>query len=770
MNQLFYLFGAIIFFLSVGTSSAQSLDSLYNQYYTIQIGASESGDWEAYSLLKDIVDKEMFISYDRVLLQIDTVALLGREVVGEKEYNRLRYRTKGFAYAIQGNNLKALDCYRKYAQVFDKKGADDGYFLIDVGNLYFNLRLYKIAKKTYQEAEGIFVEAIGKDELAYKGLGTVYGNYALIASQQGELDTGFYYSKKYLELQEQIVKDTFQLAFSHYMLGGLYIEEKQGREDLAAYHYKKAIEYLSNPKLKEKSQYQQFIRYLPVLEVNMAYALDLIGQDSLSTIYFAKSIKSAESLDLQGAKLLVAVRTAEIYFGQQKYEEAIPLLDSALVWAKARKNYLELGRTLKVLIEIYSLKKDYAKAFDYTTQYMTMRDSTENKRDELMLVNEMVLEKENQITIAQQRELIEKEKVLINTLYVVLVLVLFTMLLILIFAVIFKQKNKLIKTYSEEIEASNKTKEVMLSAIGHDLRSPFSVVIGHSSQLLEFANKTTNWELKKKLEQLHRASKQAYMMMDGLLQWVVLRKQNYKVNKQVFAPQKVLQKTVADLGGVLENNKVTIAINVPTSIQINSDQALLQIVFRNIITNAIKYSFIHGEIQINALVEEGQLHILVQDTGEGFSDELLEQIAEEDALSIAQKGHGLGLSIVREICETLDFGIDISNNVLTKGATVSVQIPQADVIQLPTDSEITKQQPAPSSTKLINHDRILLQPFVVQLKAYEVFEGTAIQKVLSQINLLATEEQPAIKDWLSRLKRSINENDDSLYHAILNEI
>lgn len=758
--------------LWVFISSAQNLDSLNQAYYSIPSTTKDKQLLlEKYELLGKIVDKEMFTKPKTVIARIDTLAELVRVVKGEKDYNRIKYRTKGFAYASQANTVEALECYRKYAQVFDKSGVDDGYFLIDVGNVYFSLELHRIAKKTYKEAEQLFLAEIGKDKNAYNGLGTLYGNYSLIAEKQHHLDRARYYSEKFLELQQEIAKDTFQLALSHFSLASILIKDTTVSPQEAVNHYEKAIAYLTIDGLEEKRQYQQFIVYLPLAYSFLATAYNKMCNLEMTDLYIKKSIEEVDKLGYKGLKMVVYGSAGEAYTLQKRYAEAIPFLDSVLVWSKDIRNTRELSHALRQLIRIYSASNNYEQAFKYTRKYMLLKDTLESKRDELMVINEMVLERENQITIEQQQNLIEAEQKINTGLYLVLFLVLLAMLLTLFFLWQLRQKNKLISLYTQEIEAANQMNEVMLSVVGHDLRSPFSVVVGNTRQILEKTSQTSNVALHQKAVQLYKSAKNAFMMMDGLLQWIALRKNGYQIKPSEFELNTVVYKTIERLESIADNQAVKVNLKTYVQAQLYSDATFLQIIIRNIVTNAIKHSSFDSEVVVELGQEGNDIIINVLDTGTGFSKEAIQDFGrEKNTLEIAKKGHGLGLSIVKELSNILGLEVSINNLAHQKGAMVSVKIPAQQVKKVIWVKSMQSQSLGRNSatTYLSETTKILLTPYVLQLQQYEIFEGTAIQKIVSEIQK-ELPQNSEVENWIYKLKRSIAENDDAMYQEVLKE-
>lgn len=326
------------------------------------------------------------------------------------------------------------------------------------------------------------------------------------------------------------------------------------------------------------------------------------------------------------------------------------------------------------------------------------------------------------------------------------------------------QKNQLIEGYAQEQKSNNKVKEMMLSVIGHDLRSLFNVLMGNAASLLKNIQQQHIASLEKEAAQLNSSSKNAYLMMDGLMQWVSLQKGKNKEELVNIDINNLVQTTIKPLQPILEASAVKLRLEVD-SVSIRSDFNLLQIVLRNLLTNAIKHSSVDGVISIQTkILNPQQLVLMVSDNGAGIDSALLEDLfLPKERLKTAAQGHGLGLQLVKEICDSLELPIKAYNKE-PMGAVFELVLPIEDG-QATKTLENGSLEPLDLQQELSKQDFLFLQPYIQKLLSLEVFEATPIQRLLDEMN----ENSPsiAVKNWMAKLSNAVYHGDSDSYLAIL---
>ena len=130
---------------------------------------------------------------------------------------------------------------------------------------------------------------------------------------------------------------------------------------------------------------------------------------------------------------------------------------------------------------------------------------------------------------------------------------------------------------------------------------------------------------------------------------------------------------------IAASKKVTLIHNLSRELISTSDRNILNFVMRNLIANAIKYSFEGGEVRIMAKLENKMLSVQVQDKGIGMDEETLQNLLTVDrAMSLSgtdnEKGTGLGLALCREYLLKADGQMTVES-ITGKGSTFSFTLP-----------------------------------------------------------------------------------------------
>ncbi|OYT17748.1 MAG: hypothetical protein B7C24_01095 [Bacteroidetes bacterium 4572_77] len=160
----------------------------------------------------------------------------------------------------------------------------------------------------------------------------------------------------------------------------------------------------------------------------------------------------------------------------------------------------------------------------------------------------------------------------------------------------------------------------------------------------------------KYIKAIDNSGRKAYELLDNLLVWA-----NTQTDGISFEPQKLdLKKTVKKLISLNEYNAVSknikLSYSISKEISIYADLNMLNIILRNLISNAIKFTNSNGLIIVNAEQENNKVIISVSDTGVGIKKSRLQKIfdisVKTSTIGTAnEKGTGLGLLLCKEFVE-----------------------------------------------------------------------------------------------------------------------
>ncbi len=249
-----------------------------------------------------------------------------------------------------------------------------------------------------------------------------------------------------------------------------------------------------------------------------------------------------------------------------------------------------------------------------------------------------------------------------------------------------KQANELklqaskLRSSNNNLQQLNSTKDRLFSIIAHDVRAPFSTIIGFSSLLQEMAA-DGNTELTVEYAQyINESSNQVLALLENLLYWA-----RSQTNEIIMKPGKITLKQIFnDNIKLLNESAIRKNIEINTSqldfeVVLYADQDMLRTVVRNLLSNAIKFTPNKGRITIISEIEGSKLKIRINDTGRGMNKRDVKKLKIPNQLyttpgTHGEKGSGLGLTISREFIKYHD-GEMIIESKQGEGSSFGFMIP-----------------------------------------------------------------------------------------------
>ncbi len=208
----------------------------------------------------------------------------------------------------------------------------------------------------------------------------------------------------------------------------------------------------------------------------------------------------------------------------------------------------------------------------------------------------------------------------------------------------------------EHFKQLNISKDKFISMLSHDLRAPFTSILGFAEILISEPNLSHN-ERVEFLNYINDSSQNQLQLINYLLDWSRLQTGRLKIEPVRLHAQTIVYNCISSLTGNAIRKSVEIKVNVKDTLYVQADERLLMQVINNLLSNAIKFSNEHDTIEITADVFNNCLaEYIVKDNGLGISEENKNKIFKiEKTFSTegtkGEKGTGLGLSLVKEIIE-----------------------------------------------------------------------------------------------------------------------
>ncbi len=206
---------------------------------------------------------------------------------------------------------------------------------------------------------------------------------------------------------------------------------------------------------------------------------------------------------------------------------------------------------------------------------------------------------------------------------------------------------------NKQLEELNQVKNRLFSIISHDLRGPLNSIQGYLEILTE---STFAQDEKEKIQgQLLELTKHTQDMLFNLLSWSKSQISGNNIEMQEVNLRNTLSGTIEMLTRVAERKGIVLKSTIADNVKVVANADILQLIARNFIQNAIKFTNIHGEIIIQGHIEGAKVIVSVKDNGIGIPVEKQPEIFSSKLKSAygtnKERGIGLGLFLCKELVE-----------------------------------------------------------------------------------------------------------------------
>ncbi|MBT8283582.1 MAG: tetratricopeptide repeat-containing sensor histidine kinase [Muriicola sp.] len=538
-------------------------------------------------------------------------------------------------YAFKGDFAKSLSNYLQGIELAEEKGEVEMLSIMNenIAGLY-------ASQKDYDQAQ-IFYDIVKKlnDKLGDEvNSAQTMSNLASLYADMGKLDYAMFNANRSIAIfEENQVMDW--LAYAYEIKGKVYLKQNKYQWALYWYHQGELLH---------------------------------------------------ENLDDDRGKIDLFNGMAEAYLGQKKDSLAQKYAMEAYEISN-RINFVEgTQKCAKTLYKISKNKKEFRKALAFHEIYQEVSDTLhrkENKKSLTMLKTREEYDRQkqelieaNQIALAKQRGLIYAG---------IIVMIIFSIITFFIKRAekIQKRLNTELKAKKEKLEAheaaltdSNETKTKLFSIIGHDLRGPIGALQGLLQMFTDGEmNKSEFFEF---IPKLKSDVDHIYFTLNNLLSWGNSQMNGSTTKASVFSLESIVDENINLLSELSKSKSIKIVSELNSNILIWSDSNQIDIVVRNLISNALKFTPENGMITIKAQEKNDNWEIAVRDTGVGMDKVTVENLFKKNSNITTygtnnEKGTGLGLSLCKEMVEK-NGGTIWVESALRKGSTFFFTLPKAE--------------------------------------------------------------------------------------------
>lgn len=672
-----FLIALILLAEQVGSFGQGSMDSLAQRL------KNERNDSVRFLLLQELSNTAEYTDYRQSRLFADEASELAEKLgpwAKGKSYLRL-----AFLETMEGDYSSALNydlqCAALYVQSGDSVNLANAY--IDIGNDYRDMGNYDDAyyyhSESFRLARKANKKATRRDSLI---MGVALHNMGTVFTELGQYELGL----QHFVASEKIsaaIDDEIAPAYTRDEVGELY--RKKGDYINAEKSLWEAVELARKLKIRV---------LVPRTKLHLANLYLDKGDYGKALSYF-DSVRADQRVinnrftlaecDLGSGRALTKVG---------KYDEAMKLLQQSLgASLELNARILQLAN-YNALASLYEQKKDFQRALSYHRQNDALRDSLYSKATMEKIVKEEVrfqtMNKDLEIQALseiQEKQLseIQRQELIQNILVVVAMLA--SILLYTVYRSGRRRKriNSLllehqdeIKKRSVELQQLNEVKDKFFSIISHDLRSPMNALAG-TLDLLD-RQRITPEEFAQLTETLRTQFNHTRTLINNLLDWTLLQMDKLKVHSEPVNIALVADESYQALK-TLYPKQIHFENRIDRQLTGFGDRNIINLVLRNLILNAIKFTEAGGKIWLEAREQDQDLVISVSDTGIGIKPEVQDFLFTKTSSyttrgTANEKGTGIGLILCKEFVEKIGGKIGFESK-LGDGSTFFFTLPKA---------------------------------------------------------------------------------------------
>lgn len=213
-----------------------------------------------------------------------------------------------------------------------------------------------------------------------------------------------------------------------------------------------------------------------------------------------------------------------------------------------------------------------------------------------------------------------------------------------------------IEVQRKELESLNTTKDKFFAIIAHDLKNPFSTVLGLSELLAKEFESFEPDKLKVFIEQIYKYSNNTFNLLENLLQWSMLQTGRMPLRPKLIDLKGLVDENIELLRGNALQKGIRIETEIENELFVYVDVSMITTVLRNILSNAIKFTSQYGIIKIKVEKDDKMVKVSVIDNGVGISNQDIEKLFKIDSNPTTigtsqEKGTGLGLILCKDFVE-----------------------------------------------------------------------------------------------------------------------
>ena len=247
-----------------------------------------------------------------------------------------------------------------------------------------------------------------------------------------------------------------------------------------------------------------------------------------------------------------------------------------------------------------------------------------------------------------------------------------------------KKIEESLRESESKLQELNIQKDKFFSIIAHDLKSPFTSIIGFSELLTNHIKQKKYDKAQKYAQIINQSSEVAVGLLMNLLDWANSQTGRMRFNPKHHLMAVLIGEPYSQLKDAADQKSIKLHVEAPPELPVLADKDMISTVLRNLISNAIKFTRTGGEVTISANQTDNEIIVSVKDNGLGLAADKIATLfqihtSESTPGTNQESGTGLGLILCKEFVEKHGGSIWVESKV-DEGSVFSFSIPREGVI------------------------------------------------------------------------------------------
>ncbi len=490
----------------------------------------------------------------------------------------------------------------------------------------------------------------------------------------------------------QRLNKTLDIANIQLRIGILLSKKKKYKDALemlqTSYRTSKKVNYLFGEKKSYFNKAELFA--------------DMNNTDS-AVLYYHKALKIDSITKDRYGKALSYIGLSKTYFKANLFNKSVQYANVAELNADSVHATPLLEEAIEVLLNVATKQNDLAAVTHWQDRLLQIERETNeiNKNDAAQFIDVLKQQQERQLAIQKQFSRIQKVS---ETKSIILICVLVGMIIVVMliasvtysyrkakaYAAELGEKKRLLEEHAHSVavlndkvtgqnailEEDNRLKSKLLSVISHDLRHPLT----NTKSIIDLVNLklVSHEEAETLFAQLEAQYVRALTLLDNMLYWIKSQVHGGTVEKVNVNINQLINSLIEEQKLTLQKKNINAENLVDMDIDWCAEKELLKIIFRNLLTNAIKFTNSNGLIQFTSEINGAETKIAVTDNGIGMNNETLTRVCLETQHYTSkgtanEEGSGLGLMLIRDLIKKINGSLNIDSQA-GKGSTFTVSV------------------------------------------------------------------------------------------------